>query len=172
MNASSFLRIVFLTFIVVVLIGCADNSLSLPSEETLSLATAENEGAFREVMQKHLDAVSGKDLTVLASTMSPAGNMQLILPGDEIIASVDSFLAFHEAWFQDTSWTFTTKILNVEVGLQVGMAIIEVVYREPEREGVPYFNRMTVSYTLRKMDGHWYVIKDHASSVEKSTDGK
>jgi len=83
---------------------------------------------------------------------------------------VDSFLAFHEAWFQDTSWTFTTEILNVEVGPEVGMAVTEVVYREPERDGVPYFNRMIVSYTLRKTDGKWYVIKDHATSAEKSTD--
>lgn len=134
------------------------------------MVAAENERMLRTAMQKHLDAVSGKDLTTLASTMSPEGNMQLILPGDEIVASVDSFLAFHEAWFQDTSWTFTTEILNVEVGQEVGMAVTEVIYREPLRDGVPYFNRMIVSYTLRKMDGKWYVIKDHATSAEKSTD--
>ena len=43
---------------------------------------------------------------------------------------------------------------------------------EPERDGKPYFNRMHISYTLEKQNGQWYVIKDHASSVEKSTDKK
>jgi len=52
------------------------------------------------------------------------------------------------------------------------MAITEIVYREPERNGEPYFNRMIVSYVLEKIDGHWCIIKDHASSVEKSTDKK
>jgi len=40
------------------------------------------------------------------------------------------------------------------------------------RDGVPYFNRMIVSYDLENLDGAWYVIKDHASSVEKSTDSE
>ncbi len=168
MNVSTKISLLLIVFYL--LSACQDNALPQPSAEAIALAKEENEQAFTAAMQKHLDAVSGKDLTTLAATMSPAGNMQLILPGDEIVASVDSFLAFHEAWFQDTSWTFTTEILNVEVGPEVGMAVTEVVYREPERDGVPYFNRMIVSYTLRKTDGKWYVIKDHATSAEKSTD--
>ncbi|MEM1326226.1 MAG: nuclear transport factor 2 family protein [Bacteroidota bacterium] len=122
-------------------------------------------------MQKHLDAVSNRDLSTLKSTLSPKGNMQLILPSTEIINSVDSFMNYHETWFQDTSaWTFDTEILNTMVTDDLAIAITQIVYREPERDGKPYFNRMTVSYGLQKYDGEWYVIKDHASSVEKSTD--
>lgn len=29
---------------------------------------------------------------------------------------------------------------------------------------------MIVSYDLVKENGYWYVVKDHASSIEKSTD--
>jgi len=29
---------------------------------------------------------------------------------------------------------------------------------------------MIVSYDLKKIDDKWYIIKDHATSVEKSTD--
>ena len=77
---------------------------------------------------------------------------------------------FHREWFKDEAWSFETKILNTEVGETMGIAITEIVYREPERNGVPYFNRMIVSYALKKIDGSWYIIKDHASSIEKSTD--
>ncbi len=49
------------------------------------------------------------------------------------------------------------------------MAVTEIVYREPEREGKPYFNRMIVSYDLEKIDGKWYIIKDHASSIESGS---
>jgi len=125
---------------------------------------------FTTTMQKHLDAVSNKDLNSLKSTMSPDGRMQLILPGEEIRSSVDSFMEFHRNWFQDTTWTFETKVLNQEIGQDFGMAIVEVIYREPERDGEPYFNRMIVSYDLQRINKEWYIIKDHATSVEKSTD--
>ena len=94
--------------------------------------------------------------------------MQLILPSTEIIPTVEKFLAFHEEWFQDTIWSFETKILNTEIGDRIGMAVTEVIYREPERNGKPYFNRQIVSYTLEKIKDKWYVIKDHCTSVEKT----
>lgn len=40
-------------------------------------------------MQVHLDAATQKDLAALQSTMSPEGKMQLILPGAEVLHSVD-----------------------------------------------------------------------------------
>ncbi len=43
-----------------------------------------SEKLFVNTMQKHLDAVTNKDLSTLESTLSPEGNMQLILPGTEI----------------------------------------------------------------------------------------
>ena len=131
---------------------------------------AENITAFTATMEKHLAAISTKNLDSLASTMSPEGDMQLMLGGMETIVSVDSFMSFHETWFREPNWTFDTEILNIEVGERVGMAIVESMYREPERDGKPYFNRMTISYVLRKINNKWYVIKDHATSVEKSTD--
>ncbi len=126
--------------------------------------------AVQLLMKKHLDAVSNKDLKTLAATLPPTGEMQLILPASEITATAKEFLGFHENWFKNPDWTFETKILNTKVGQKLAMAVVEIVYREPLRGGKPYFNRMTVSYVLEKIDGQWYVIKDHASSVEKSTD--
>ena len=124
----------------------------------------------QQVMQKHLDAVSNRDLETLIATLYPDGPMQLILPGQEIIESVAGFIEFHQNWFAQPNWTFETQILNAEVGESMAMVVVQIIYREPERDGQPYFNRMIVSYDLKRIDGNWYVIKDHASSVEKSTD--
>ena len=123
-------------------------------------------------VQKHLNAISNHDLTTLESTLHPNGKMQLILPGNEIINGVNSFVKYHKEWFKDSTWTFETKILNVEAGNKFGVAITEIVYREPDRNGNPYFNRMIVSYGLENINGDWYVFKDHASSIEKSTNHK
>lgn len=134
------------------------------------ISSDENSKMFLKTIQKHLDAVSNRDLIALESTLSPEGNMQFILPSTETTHTVKEFMDYHKEWFAIPDWTFETKILNSEVSETLGMVITEVIYREPERNGQPYFNRMIVSYDLKKLNGRWYVIKDHASSVEKSTD--
>ncbi len=128
----------------------------------------QNEELFKSVILKHLNAVTTKDLKKLKSTMSPKGNMELIQPSSEIVYSVDGFMKFHQEWFSIPDWTFKTKILSTNIGDRIGVATTEILYEEPERNGKPYFNKMIVSYTLEKTDGNWYIIKDHASSIEKT----
>lgn len=146
--------------------GCIESDS--PKEEVIS--SAENKEIFLSVLQKHLDAVSEKDIEALKSTLSPEGKMQMILPGSEIINSADKFIEYHAEWFQDTLWTFETKILSTEIGEKIGLAVTEIIYREPNRNGNPYFNRMIVSYSLEKIGRKWYIISDHASSIEKTGD--
>lgn len=122
-------------------------------------------------MQMHLDAVTNRDLATLKKTLHPEGKIQLILPGMEIVNGVDGFMDFHAKWFAaSTEWSFETKILNSEVGNNFAMVITELTYREPMRDGKPYYNRQVVSYVLENVEGQWFVIKDHCSSTEKSTD--
>ena len=159
------------------LIACSNkkeesSSLLKETKEAISAYVEENENAFIAVMDKHLAAVSARDMETLRSTLSPYGEMQLILPSTEIIDGVDGFMEYHREWFELPNWTIETEILNTEIGEMVGMAVISFIYREPDRNGRPYFNRMIVSYDLKKINDEWYVIKDHASSIEKSTDSE
>lgn len=154
------MRIIYLMFVAFVLMACGHQQTVKPASSEQAL----------QVMQKHLDAVTDKNLLALSQTLPPDGQMQLILPQAEIIEGVDGFLKFHEDWFAQPGWTFQTKILNSEVGEQLAMMVVEIIYREAERNGKPYFNRMIVSYDLKNIENNWYVIKDHASSIEKSTD--
>ena len=137
------------------------------SHETV---VTDNEAAFKTVLETHFSAISDRDLNGLKSTLSPKGNMQLILEGEEIIDKVDGFMEYHAAWFEMQGWTMNNTILNSSVGETMGMAVVEAMYQELERDGKPYFNRLIVSYDFEKIDGQWYIIKDHATSVEKSTD--
>lgn len=153
------------------MVSCASNTADdAIAKSAESIAADKTE--FYSVLQKHLDAVSNKNLDSLASTLSPEGKMQLILEGSEVLHTVDSFLLNQKAFFEYGDWTFETRIVNTDIGQRLGLATVEIIYREAERNGEPYFNRMTISYALEKVDGSWYVIKDHASSVEKSTDKK
>jgi len=171
MNNLSIKILLSVATLFMVITSCENTNPSSKNEDA-EMEILQNKNDFEAVLQKHLNAVSYKDLNTLKSTMSPEGKMQLILPGSEIISTVDSFINYHKEWFQDTTWTFETKILNTEIGDKIGIAITEIIYREPDRNGLPYFNRMIVSYGLEKYNDKWYIIKDHASSIEKSTDKK
>ena len=129
-----------------------------------------NKELTEAAMLKHLDAVSNRDLETLASTLSPDGDMLLILPGTEIIEKASGFLENQGEWFESGPWTFESKILHSEVGETVASVVVEAIYKEAEREGKPYFNKMHISYVLKKVNKKWYVIRDHMVSVEKSTD--
>ncbi len=91
-----------------------------------------------------------------------------ILPNSSPTKSSKDFIEFHTEWFKDTSWTFETKIIATNIEQKMGIALVEVMYKEPERNGKPYFNKMSVSYALKKINEKWYVIKDHASSIDKT----
>ena len=126
--------------------------------------------AFIQTLQAHLDAVAKKDLTALRSTLMPGERMELILPGTPPTYTVKEFMDFHVTFFDGATWTFEPTIVSAYVGSDMGIAHTEVMYREPERDGKPYFNRMAVGYALEKVDGRWYVVKDQMCSLEKSTD--
>ncbi len=150
--------------------SCAPKEEKETNPSTVTTSEAENKAAFHQVLNTHFEAISDRDLSSLRSTLSPRGDMQLILEGEEIIDKVDGFMEYHAAWFQMSGWTMNNTVLNSRVGETMGMAVVEAMYREPERDGKPYFNRLNVSYDLEKIEGQWYVVKDHATSAEKSTD--
>lgn len=166
-NVNKIIRFCILSLFVLISISSCQNV----QEENVIIDKTDkdaNEKLFKTTMQTHLDAVTNRDVETLKSTLSPEGKMQLILPNSEIIHTVDGFIKNQAEWFQDTTWTFETKILNTEIGEKMGMAIVEIMYKEPDRNGKPYFNRMAISYTLEKIDSKWYIIKDHASSIERT----
>lgn len=167
-----FLLIIITMF---VLTSCTSNiKKEVPVEENKTelreKRQAEIEANFTKRLQQHLDAISARDLETLERTLSPKGNMLLILPQTEMTTTVSEFMDYHVAWFKEPNWTLESKIIATEVELRMGMAIVEATYREPNRNGEPYYNKMIISYDLKKYNGQWYIIKDHMCSIEKSTD--
>ncbi len=160
--------IVSVLFLLVIAVAC-----NTPENPGAIVADQEqNELMCKKTLEKLLSAVEDKNLDALKATMSPTGKMQLILPDSKIRNTVEAFVSLHEEWFKDTSWTMETKILNMRVGDRVGTATTEAMYKEPIRDGKPYFNHMIVSYVLEKTDGQWYVVKDHACSIDGTKNSK
>ncbi len=149
----------------VLLLNACNDSASANDKTDIQLVEKnkiQSEASFIATLEKHLAAVSNKDAAALKSTLSLTGKMRMMLPGSEIFDSADSFMEYHTEWFSDTTtvWSFEPEILHTEIGRDLGTAITQIIYREPNRNGQPYFNRMHVSYVLEKEDGKWYVIQD------------
>ena len=106
------------------------------------------------VLQKHLDAVSNRDLKTLESTLSPDGNMQLILPETEIIDGTDGFMGYHREWFKTPDWTIDSKILNSEVGETMAMIIVEsILVIIPSSQRIVFISRLFEGSSRRSMSG-------------------
>lgn len=162
-----------LIIVIALSLNACQKAKTTTETEVPQISQQDQRTAFLNVLNKHLAAIPTKDLETLKRTLTPNGNMQLILPQTEPTNTNTDFLNYHKAWFEaDLEWDFITTIRNIQVGERLGMAIVDVVYTEPLRDGKPYFNHMIVSYDLQKIDGQWYFIKDHASSIQKSTDLK
>jgi len=142
--------------------------IQIESELHKTLLDAQHEPSLIKTMQKHLEAVSERDLETLKSTLSPDNELIFILPNRELTTHTEDFIDYHKEWFKDQSWTIETEIIDTKTGEKLGIAITEIIYREPDRDGQPYYNRMIISYALKNIEGNWYVFKDHASSVETS----
>ena len=153
LNVFGFITIIFL------ILSCENNQTKIEA----------NEAAFINTLENHLNAVTEKNLKKLKSTLSPEGDFLLILPNGEPSRTTTDFIDMHTEWFQDTSWTFDTKIVYTNIVENMGIALVEIMYQEPNRNGRPYFNKMAVTYCLKKNYDVWYVIADHASTIEKTS---
>jgi ketosteroid isomerase-like protein len=130
-----------------------------------------NKKEFTAALQMHLNAITNKDIATVVSTLpKPKDNMYLILPDGTTMNTAGDFINMHREWFKDSisNWKLTFNIKNVHTNKDLGFAIVEALLKEPARNGKPYFHKMLVSYVLEKKNKKWLVIKDHASTLEKS----
>jgi len=163
MMSISSIKKIFLFLFIIAFVACSQKSPA-----PLSKDNSENEKACRQVLKTLLKSIEEQDLEALKSTMSPNGKLEFILDSREPSFTTDAFVDLHVAWFQDATWTMETKIISITVDDVLATATTEAMYREPDRNGKPYYNRMIVSYILEKIEGKWYVTKDQANSIEKT----
>lgn len=161
-------KLLLLLIVLSVLTNCSEGK-TIPEKST---SHKENVTQFTNALRAHLDAVTQKDTIAMEKTMAPNGELYFLQPQRELSKTSSSFMDFHKGWFKNATspWSISFKIIDTEVSDSLGVAIVECVYQEPERDGQPYYNRLHVTYAQKKMNDIWYVILDQATSIEKSTD--
>ena len=159
-NILSILIILLFTFW-----ACEQND-SISDENNSS--TRQDSIEFYSALTEHLNSVINKDFETLKTTLpEPNEPMILILPNGSLTTTAKEFLDIHKDWFQDSTWTIDFKIIKTNNTSNFGIALVESTYREPERFGKPYFNKMLITYAMKKNKDKWLVINDHASSIQK-----
>lgn len=156
-------KTVSLIALLFILVSCTTEKNTF-SEET-------NTKEFTASLQEHLDAMTNKNIEIVEATVpKPTETMHLILPDGTEMKTAKEFIEMHREWFKDTisNWKLTFNIKYAHTNKDMGYALVEALLKEPNRNGKPYFHKMHVSYVLEKTDNKWLVIKDHASSIEKS----
>jgi len=138
-------------------------------DEVNAVTNQQDSIEFNTSLEKHLNSVSNKDMETLKTTLlEPNELMILILPNGSLTTTSKEFLAIHEDWFKDTTWTIDFVITYSNNSNNFGIALVESIYKEPDRNGKPYFNKMLITYVMKKVNNKWFAIKDHASTIEKS----
>lgn len=158
------------TLSIILLTSCQESNST--RNEVTQISQVELKASFDKAMRTHLDAVEQKDPEAMQKTMSPNGDLFFMLVGRPLSKTSESFMAFHKEWFKDTTrvWSISFKLLETRVGREMGFAVVETTYEEPDRDGKPYYNKIHTSYTQHLVDDQWYVISDQSSSFKKSTD--
>jgi len=158
------MKLIYYVLILIVAIATACQ----PTETVAEGPTPEDHKLFHQTLRTHLDALNTKNFAELQKSLSPDGTMYMIRPNTPVIHSTASYEEYHQNWFQDDSWKLKGAITDSYVGTDSGIAVAEIRYEIPNRDGKSYWNEMTISYGLKKVQDNWYIIKDHSSSVRKS----
>lgn len=123
---------------------------------------------FQRDIRDHLRSISEKDIELMKTTLPDSGDLYLTLPDGSMTTTVKEFVDGQSDWFNSGDFTFKTRIIKAEHGPEYGYMLVIADYHVPERDGRPYDHQMFVSYVLKHDDDRWVVIKDHASTINKT----
>ncbi len=121
---------------------------------------------FRETLDKHLRAIQNRDLPSLVETL-PASELTLVMADGKLVRSVDEFVALHRDWFAGTTWSLGAELVSVVEGVDVGLAVLRLDYRDrpPGRE--PIQETSMLSLVFQRQGDRWVMVHDQNTPVRR-----
>lgn len=114
---------------------------------------------FRETLDKHLKAIQDRDLAALAATL-PDDQLTLITSDGRLVYSVAEFLAMHRDWFAMTTWRLGAAIAHVEETADMGVAVLQLDYRETPPDRQPLQQASILTLVFRRRADRWVMVLD------------
>ena len=111
---------------------------------------------FRETLGRHLLAMETKDLDTLAASV--ADSLILITSDGTLKRSKKEFVQTHGEWFGLQGWTVTAKALEIYESASLGIAVLQLKYREGE-------SWLTLVFEQR--GGEWLMVQHQNTPVAR-----
>ena len=116
---------------------------------------------FRETLQKHLEAIQGRNLQDLADTVAPEA-LVLIMADGKLARTTREFLEAHRGWFAMKNWTLDMQEVEAFESTDLAVAVLRLDYREPP--GVRSESYLTLVFQRR--DGRWLMVQDQNTPIK------
>ncbi|MDQ3264330.1 MAG: GNAT family N-acetyltransferase [Myxococcota bacterium] len=145
-------------------VGFEEELLKMSREIQDPLQALHSTRSFPQVLAAHLEAVSSRNLEAYAATISEA-NLTVVMPFGKILRGREEVLAFHRGWFADLDWTWTPRVLETRELGDTRLALVEVDYRDLDREQRPTSQRLLLTLTFAREAGGWRLVHDQNTAV-------
>jgi uncharacterized protein (TIGR02246 family) len=121
---------------------------------------------FSETLQRHFDAIRGRDLEALASTVAP-DRVHLVTAKGELSTSADHFLDLHRDWFASPTWQLTPQVVATREGANLATCLVELDYTDEGGDGTESIHeRSILSLVFELRDGRWLMVQDQNTPVQ------
>jgi hypothetical protein len=84
---------------------------------------------FREMLDRYLRAIRGRDLPGLVDTL-PADELTLITSDGRLVRTTAEFIEMHRGWFAQTTWLLDAEIVSLIESPEIGVAVLRLDYRD------------------------------------------
>jgi SnoaL-like protein len=122
---------------------------------------------FRQTLDKHLQAIRGRDLRSFIETL-PKDQLLQIMANGSIIRNVNEFVEGHRAWFEMPSWEIEFEPIDVYETADMGVAVLKLDYSDlkPSHDRFHEFSILTLIFARR--DGRWVMVCDQNTPIKTS----
>jgi uncharacterized protein (TIGR02246 family) len=122
---------------------------------------------FRETLEKHIRAIRERDLEALKETL-PADELVLIMSDGRLVRSVQEFLAAHQGWFQQQSWSIEFEPVAIREAKDLGVATFHLVYRDTLPDGRRLHETSYLTLVFARQGDKWVMVQDQNTPVKNT----
>jgi ketosteroid isomerase-like protein len=116
---------------------------------------------FREALRRHLQAIQERDLQALADTVAPEA-LVLVMADGRLARRTAEFLEAHRGWFAMPDWTLEAREVQVFEGAGLGVAVLELDYREPPA----VHSRSYLTLAFQRHGERWLMVLDQNTPIK------
>ena len=126
----------------------------------VSAGLSPSSGTFSGALEEHIAAISAHDIDRFVATLARGYKPRAIGPSDTVIEGTQSLRATHAEWFSSRDWTFRPREVWRHEGSDMGIALFDVAYDEPEGA-----HRFFLSLVFVRENGGWRFLYDQNTPI-------